>query len=76
MPGRNLVLTYWLLPYIQPVSIVSYNHLGNNDGKNLSAPKQFRSKEVSVSLSFKKRQCLELFTYHVRSPRVMLWMIW
>ncbi len=31
----------------QPVSIVSYNHLGNNDGKNLSAPKQFRSKEVS-----------------------------
>ena len=32
----------------QPVSIVSYNHLGNNDGKNLSAPKQFRSKEVNV----------------------------
>ena len=31
----------------QPVSIVSYNHLGNNDGKNLSAPKQFRSKEVN-----------------------------
>ena len=31
----------------QPTSIVSYNHLGNNDGKNLSAPKQFRSKEVS-----------------------------
>lgn len=31
---------------IKPVSIVSYNHLGNNDGKNLSAPKQFRSKEV------------------------------
>ena len=34
--------------YMQPVSIVSYNHLGNNDGKNLSAPKQFRSKEVSA----------------------------
>ena len=33
----------------QPVSIVSYNHLGNNDGKNLSAPKQFRSKEISKS---------------------------
>jgi len=30
-------------------SIVSYNHLGNNDGKNLSAPKQFRSKEISKS---------------------------
>ena len=30
-------------------SIVSYNHLGNNDGKNLSAPAQFRSKEISKS---------------------------
>jgi myo-inositol-1-phosphate synthase len=28
-------------------SIVSYNHLGNNDGKNLSAPSTFRSKEIS-----------------------------
>ncbi len=32
-----------------PTSIVSYNHLGNNDGKNLSAPQQFRSKEISKS---------------------------
>jgi len=30
-------------------SIASYNHLGNNDGKNLSAPSQFRSKEISKS---------------------------
>ncbi|GAB1220603.1 hypothetical protein ENUP19_0055G0065 [Entamoeba nuttalli] len=30
-------------------SIVSYNHLGNNDGKNLSSPSQFRSKEISKS---------------------------
>jgi len=28
-------------------SVVSYNHLGNNDGKNLSAPQTFRSKEIS-----------------------------
>jgi len=34
---------------IKVSSIVSYNHLGNNDGKNLSAPKQFRSKEISKS---------------------------
>ncbi|ODQ80540.1 hypothetical protein BABINDRAFT_160811 [Babjeviella inositovora NRRL Y-12698] len=34
---------------IRPVSIASYNHLGNNDGYNLSAPKQFRSKEISKS---------------------------
>ncbi|ORY73660.1 myo-inositol-1-phosphate synthase [Protomyces lactucae-debilis] len=32
---------------IRPVSIASYNHLGNNDGLNLSAPQQFRSKEIS-----------------------------
>lgn len=29
---------------IKPKSIVSYNHLGNNDGKNLSSEKQFKSK--------------------------------
>eukprot|EP01105_Mastigella_eilhardi_P010686 TRINITY_DN2488_c0_g1_i1.p2 TRINITY_DN2488_c0_g1~~TRINITY_DN2488_c0_g1_i1.p2 ORF type:complete len:530 (-),score=193.70 TRINITY_DN2488_c0_g1_i1:40-1629(-) len=28
-------------------SVVSYNHLGNNDGRNLASPKQFRSKEIS-----------------------------
>lgn len=38
-----------LSPIQQPTSIVSYNHLGNNDGKNLSAPQQFRSKEISKS---------------------------
>jgi myo-inositol-1-phosphate synthase len=34
---------------IKPLSISSYNHLGNNDGKNLSSAKQFRSKEISKS---------------------------
>jgi len=34
---------------IKPLSVASYNHLGNNDGANLSAPAQFRSKEVSKS---------------------------
>ncbi|KAJ2788233.1 Myo-inositol-1-phosphate synthase [Coemansia interrupta] len=34
---------------IKPVAITSYNHLGNNDGRNLSAPAQFRSKEISKS---------------------------
>ena len=28
-------------------SVVSYNHLGNNDGKNLSEPETFKSKEIS-----------------------------
>jgi myo-inositol-1-phosphate synthase len=34
---------------MQPTSIVSYNHLGNNDDMNLSAPQTFRSKEISKS---------------------------
>ncbi|KAH3902440.1 probable Inositol-3-phosphate synthase [Saccharomycodes ludwigii] len=34
---------------IRPVSIASYNHLGNNDGFNLSSHEQFRSKEISKS---------------------------
>lgn len=38
-----------LLGNLQPTSIVSYNHLGNNDGMNLSAPQTFRSKEISKS---------------------------
>ncbi|KAI0250014.1 inositol-3-phosphate synthase [Lactifluus subvellereus] len=34
---------------IKPLSIASYNHLGNNDGRNLSSHRQFRSKEISKS---------------------------
>lgn len=44
------VLTDFLISAgLKVASIVSYNHLGNNDGKNLSAPQQFRSKEISKS---------------------------
>lgn len=32
---------------MKPLAITSYNHLGNNDGLNLDAPSQFRSKEIS-----------------------------
>jgi len=34
---------------LKPISIVSYNHLGNNDGKNLSSESQFKSKQISKS---------------------------
>ncbi|CAK5269228.1 unnamed protein product, partial [Mycena citricolor] len=34
---------------LKPLSIASYNHLGNNDGHNLSAERQFKSKEISKS---------------------------
>jgi len=30
-------------------SIASYNHLGNNDGKNLAEPETFKSKQISKS---------------------------
>eukprot|EP00741_Cyanophora_paradoxa_P025697 tig00000388_g24798.t1 len=44
------VLTDFLVQAgLKPMSIASYNHLGNNDGKNLSAPQQFRSKEITKS---------------------------
>ncbi len=42
------VLVEWLASSgIKPLSIVSYNHLGNNDGKNLDEDAQFRSKELT-----------------------------
>lgn len=34
---------------IKPLSIASYNHLGNNDGRNLSQENCFKSKEISKS---------------------------
>ncbi|KAK0447008.1 uncharacterized protein EV420DRAFT_1751253 [Desarmillaria tabescens] len=44
------VLTEFLVNAgIKPLSIASYNHLGNNDGHNLSAERQFRSQEISKS---------------------------
>jgi len=45
---KSVLVDFLVGAGIKPVSIASYNHLGNNDGKNLSAPQQFRSKEVSV----------------------------
>lgn len=44
---KSVLVDYLVSAGIKPVSIASYNHLGNNDGKNLSAPAQFRSKEIS-----------------------------
>lgn len=43
---KSVLVDFLVTSGIKPTSIVSYNHLGNNDGKNLSAPQQFRSKEV------------------------------
>lgn len=46
---KSVLVDFLVGAGIKPKSIVSYNHLGNNDGKNLSAPSQFRSKEISKS---------------------------
>lgn len=46
---KSVLVDFLVSAGIKPESIVSYNHLGNNDGFNLSAPEQFRSKEISKS---------------------------
>ncbi|KAG0350818.1 hypothetical protein BC939DRAFT_473438 [Gamsiella multidivaricata] len=46
---KSVIVDFLVNAGIKPIAISSYNHLGNNDGKNLSAPQQFRSKEISKS---------------------------
>merc|ERR1711874_14275 len=46
---HNVLVDFLVGAGLKPTSIVSYNHLGNNDGKNLSSPMCFRSKEISKS---------------------------
>jgi len=46
---KSVLIDFLVAAGIKPTAIASYNHLGNNDGKNLSAPQQFRSKEISKS---------------------------
>jgi len=44
---KSVLADFLISAGLKLTSIVSYNHLGNNDGKNLSAPQQFRSKEIT-----------------------------
>jgi len=46
---KSALVDFLISAGIKLTSIASYNHLGNNDGKNLSSQKQFRSKEISKS---------------------------
>lgn len=46
---KSVLVDFLVSAGIKVSSIVSYNHLGNNDGKNLSSARQFRSKEISKS---------------------------
>jgi myo-inositol-1-phosphate synthase len=42
---KSVLVDFLASSGIKPLSIVSYNHLGNNDGLNLSQNEQFESKE-------------------------------
>lgn len=44
---KSVLVDYFVGAGLKPTSIVSYNHLGNNDGKNLNEPMCFKSKEKS-----------------------------
>ena len=46
---KSALVDFLINAGIKLKSIASYNHLGNNDGMNLSSQKQFRSKEISKS---------------------------
>ncbi len=46
---KSALVDFLVSAGIKPKAISSYNHLGNNDGRNLSEQKQFRSKEISKS---------------------------
>eukprot|EP00494_Astrolonche_serrata_P031389 UN31658 len=46
---KSVLVDFMVNAGLKVESIVSYNHLGNNDGKNLNEAKQFRSKEISKS---------------------------
>ena len=44
---KSVLVDFLTSSGIKPLSIVSYNHLGNNDGRNLDEEAQFKSKEIT-----------------------------
>lgn len=44
---KSIMADFFIGTGLRLASCMSYNHLGNNDGKNLSEPKTFKSKEIS-----------------------------
>jgi myo-inositol-1-phosphate synthase len=47
---KAVLADFWTSAGFRLRSVVSYNHLGNNDGRNLSEREQFLSKEQSKSM--------------------------
>ena len=60
---KSVLVDFLVGAGIKPMSIVSYNHLGNNDGMNLSAPQTFRSKEISKSNVVSDEVIMSTHTY-------------
>lgn len=46
---KSMLADYYISTGMKVEYVVSYNHLGNNDGLNLSNQSQFKSKEISKS---------------------------
>ena len=46
---KSVLVEFLINAGMKPLAITSYNHLGNNDGLNLSEHAQFKSKEISKS---------------------------
>ena len=44
---KSIMADFFIGTGLKLASCMSYNHLGNNDGKNLSEPQTFKSKEIS-----------------------------
>ena len=44
---KSVLLDWLVAGGIKPLSLISYNHLGNNDGKNLDEGDQFNSKKIT-----------------------------
>lgn len=44
---KSIMADFFIGTGLRLSSCMSYNHLGNNDGKNLSEPQTFKSKEIS-----------------------------
>lgn len=72
---KSVLVDFLVGAGIKPTSIVSYNHLGNNDGLNLSSPNQFRSKEVKNTVNIIKLIIIPNTIYY-RFQRATLSTIW
>jgi len=58
---KSVLVDFLVSAGIKPLSIASYNHLGNNDGYNLSSPQQFKSKEVRSDIHISELSLLSRY---------------